>query len=66
MPYKILLSQVDPERLLYLGISDQTYHEIFDEPLGKLVIEALPLNLIIIDVFKMEVKQWIPKRPIEK
>ena len=28
--------------------------------------QLLPLNLIIIDVFQLKVKQWIPKRPIEK
>ncbi|NEO51178.1 MAG: fatty-acid synthase [Moorea sp. SIO4A3] len=64
--YKILLTQVDPERIIYLAITEQTYNEIFDEPLGRLVIEELPLNLIIIDVVQLEVKQWIPKRPIEK
>jgi len=64
--YKILLSKVDPHRIIYLAITEQTYNEIFNEPLGGLVIEELPLNLIIIDVFQLKVKQWIPKRPIEK
>ncbi|NEO69826.1 element excision factor XisH family protein [Moorena sp. SIO3H5] len=64
--YKLLLTQVDPERIIYLAITEQTYNEIFDEPLGRLVIEELPLNLIIIDVVQLDVKQWIPKRPIEK
>ncbi len=64
--YKIILKQVDPTRIIYLAITQETYNEIFDEPIGQLVIQELQLNLIIIDIIQLEIKQWIPKRPIEK
>jgi hypothetical protein len=64
--YRLLLHQVDPKRDLYLAISQATYSEIFSEPIGKLVIEQLLLNLIIVDLKKKEISQWIPSPAIEK
>ncbi len=64
--YRLLLNQVDPERDLYLAISEATYSNIFTEPIGKLAIAQLPLKLIIVDLKKKEISQWIPSRPIEK
>lgn len=64
--YRLLLAQVDPEREIYLAIMDITYDEIFNEPIGKMVIEELPLKLMIVDVEKVEVKQWIPPRTTRK
>ena len=57
--YQLLLQQIEPERVIYLAITQEMKNEIFSEPLGELVIEKLPLRLIIIDVEKDEVKQWI-------
>ncbi|MEA5582649.1 XisH family protein [Nodularia harveyana UHCC-0300] len=64
--YRLLLNQVDPERDLYLAVSEATYSDIFTEPIGKLVIADLPLKLIVVNLEKKEVSQWIPSRPIEK
>lgn len=62
--YRILLNQVDPGREIYLAVTEVTYDEIFSEPLGKVVISDLPLKLLVVDVEKAEVKQWIPPRAI--
>ncbi|MEC4986845.1 MAG: XisH family protein [Oscillatoria sp. PMC 1068.18] len=64
--YHLLLKKVDPEREIYLAITDLTYDEIFNEPIGKLVISDLPLKLLVVDVEKVEVKQWIPPRTTPK
>ncbi|NET01454.1 MAG: fatty-acid synthase [Sphaerospermopsis sp. SIO1G2] len=64
--YRLLLHQVDPERDLYLAISQSTYSEIFNEPIGKLVIDDLSLKLIIVDLNKKAISKWIPSPPIEK
>ncbi|AUT03579.1 fatty-acid synthase [Nostoc sp. CENA543] len=62
--YQLLLNQVDPDRVIYLAITDITYEEIFSEPIGQLVISELPMRLLIVDTEKVEVKQWIPTRII--
>ncbi|MEM7797983.1 MAG: element excision factor XisH family protein [Chloroflexota bacterium] len=57
--YKLLLNQVDQSRKIYLAISEIAFDEIFGKPIGELVINGLPMRLVIIDVEKIEVKQWI-------
>jgi hypothetical protein len=64
--YQLLLREVEPEREIYLAITSQMYNEIFNELLGQLVINNLPLKLLVIDLEKVEIKQWIPKRIAEK
>jgi hypothetical protein len=58
--YRLLLTQVDPERELYLAIADTTFDAIFSEPIGDLVIRELPMKLLIVNVEAVEVRQWIP------
>ncbi|MFZ1387743.1 MAG: element excision factor XisH family protein [Thiolinea sp.] len=59
--YQLLLKQVDPKRRVYLAISHIAYDEIFSEPIGELVINELPMDLIVIDVQAKEVQKWIKK-----
>ena len=58
--YKILLNQVDPDRDLYLAISETTYNDIFREPIGQLASAEIPLKLLIINIEHQEIIQWIP------
>jgi hypothetical protein len=57
--YQLLLKQVEPSRKLYLAITTKMNEEIFNEAIGKLVIKELNLNLIIVDINKEEINQWI-------
>ena len=59
--YQILLAEVDPDRKLYLAITTQTYSELFQEPIGQLVLKALPLKLVVVDITSQEITQWIPQ-----
>ena len=58
--YQLLLTQVDPDRKLYLAITTQTYENLFQEPIGQLVLQDLPLRLLIVDIAAQEIRQWIP------
>jgi hypothetical protein len=64
--YRLLLNQVDPDREVYLAIPEETYNDIFSEPIGKLAIAQLSLKLVIVNLAKQEISQWIPARPIKK
>jgi hypothetical protein len=55
-----MLNQVDPDRDLYLAISERTYNDIFSEPIGQLAIAEIPLKLLIINIEHQEIIQWIP------
>jgi hypothetical protein len=64
--YRLLLNQVDPDRILYLAVPDRAYRELFAEPIGELVINNLPLHLLVVDIEEDKVKTWIPERPTER
>jgi hypothetical protein len=51
-----------PLHPVQLAISDITYDEIFNEPIGEVVISDLPMQLLVVDVEKIKVKLWIPPR----
>jgi hypothetical protein len=57
-----MLNRVDPGREIYLAVSEETYDEIFKEPIGEVVINDLPLKLLVVDLERTGVKQWIPPR----
>lgn len=59
--YQLLLKQLDPKRKVYLAITHIAYDEIFSEPIGELVINDLPMDLVVIDTETTEVKKWIRK-----
>ena len=63
--YRLLLNKVDPERELYLAVTDVVYHEVFGEPIGEVVINDLPLHVLVVGAEREEVQQWIPPQPIE-
>jgi XisH protein len=58
--YQLLLTQVDPERSVYLAITTEVYDDLFQEPIGKLVLRDLPLKLVVVSIELQEVSQWIP------
>jgi len=64
--YRLLLGQIEPEREIYLAVTSIAFDDIFSEPIGELVIDQLPLKLVVIDIEKVEVEQWIPSRHIER
>ena len=63
MLYRLLLNKVDPEREIFLAITNVAYDEIFSEPIGEVVIKDLPLQLLVVDIEKAEVQRWIPAQP---
>ncbi len=57
--YSLLLGKVDPEREIYLAVTDTVYDELFNEPVGELVVNELPMRLLVINTKRAEVQQWI-------
>lgn len=57
--YRLLLEKIDPEREVYLAITELLYEYFFCEPIGELVINELPLKMIIVNLQKVEITKWI-------
>ena len=56
--YEILLEQQDT-RVLYLAIKESAYQEIFEEPIGKILLKRKIINLVVFDEKKEVILQWI-------
>jgi hypothetical protein len=57
--YRALLSQVEPDRLLYLGVTTRVYDSVLSEPIGQLVAAEVRLRIVVFDPQQQKVIRWI-------
>jgi XisH protein len=57
--YRAFLAEVEPERKLYLAISEKAYHDTFRLEAVQLLIKRFAMALIVVDVEQKEVVEWI-------
>ncbi len=57
--YQNLLEDEEPDRILYLAITKETYDGIFSEPFVEKLRKRQNLNLIIFDKVEEVILQWI-------
>ena len=58
--YLSVLEETEPERELFLAVTDDVYASFFSQPLGQKQIARFALKLLIYDSEKEEVVQWQP------
>ena len=58
--YHDVLLQVEPERDLYLAINEETFVNLFEEPIGKLLLDNRRVRLLVFDPQTEVIRQWIP------
>ena len=57
--YRTVLAEREPNRILYLAVSKYILIEIFEEPLGKLLLEKNSVRLIGFDPKEETINKWI-------
>src|SRR5438876_893202 len=57
--YRSILEEQEPDRMLFLAIPDEPA-ELFDEPIGQLLITKHLIRAVVFDPRKEEVLRWIP------
>jgi hypothetical protein len=57
--YRALLAQAEPNRTLFLGVSDLTYNSVLSEPLGRMVVADVRLRILVFDPLEQKVVRWI-------
>ncbi len=60
MLYLNILLDVEPDRQIYLAVSSIKYVEIFEDSLGKLLLNKGVVRLLVFDPKTESIKQWIP------
>ena len=53
-------SENQSDRVLYLAIREDTYDELFVEPIGEMLLENHRLRLIVFDEVEEVLIKWIP------
>jgi hypothetical protein len=56
--YQSWMSRMEPERHLFLAISDETATEVFEDASGRVLIEDYELRLLIVNMKREEIVQW--------
>ena len=57
--YYLIMEDEDPERVLYLAISQTVFAGFFSEEICQMVLRKKSINLIIFDSETEEIVQWI-------
>ncbi len=51
--------KLQPERLLYLAIHQEAYSDVFEDPIGQVLLENKRLKLLVFDAIQEVILQWI-------
>jgi hypothetical protein len=62
--YLAVLNRTERERTLYLAIHEDVYLNIFEESLGKLLLEEYKIPLMIFELDREVILKWIPENTI--
>jgi hypothetical protein len=57
--YQDILTELEPERALYLAVPNSVFDDLFEEPIGKLLLRNRRLRLISFDPKQEVIRQWI-------
>jgi hypothetical protein len=57
--YQDILARTQPNRVLYLAVRDATYADIFEEPIGEVLLENRRVRLIVFDPQVEVIIKWI-------
>ncbi len=58
--YRSVLERTEPERNLYLAIHKEILSDVFEEPLGALLLEDYKMALMVFDIKNEVILKWIP------
>ncbi|TMQ04461.1 MAG: fatty-acid synthase [Deltaproteobacteria bacterium] len=61
--YHDILARVEPDRELFLAVSDMVYSEIFEEAIGQLLLANERLKLLVFNPETEVIEQWTPEPP---
>jgi hypothetical protein len=58
--YRSVMVRTEPERDLYLAVHQEIFTDIFEEPLGHILLEDYHILLVVFDYQTEEIIKWIP------
>ena len=64
--YHHVLDIREPDRDLFLAIREVVYNDIFEEPIGQILLERNLLRLVLFDSETKEIVRWIPSTTFDE
>lgn len=61
-----MLETLEPDRVLYLAVSETAYEDAFEDPLGQLLLAKGRAKLLIYSDDTETIRQWTPEPPTGK
>jgi hypothetical protein len=58
--YHDILARTEPDRMLYLAVRKAVFIDLFEEPIGRLMLENQRVRLIVFDSRAEVIVKWIP------
>ncbi|NEO53642.1 MAG: fatty-acid synthase [Okeania sp. SIO3B5] len=58
--YYDVLEDLEPDRELYLAIKDLVFSNLFEEPIGQVLLRKKRLKLIVFNPTQEVISRWIP------
>lgn len=59
--YHDVLEEIEPDRVLYLAVPKAVAEDLFEEPLGQLILTKRGIRVMSFDPDKQEIVKWIPE-----
>ncbi|MBI3958733.1 MAG: XisH family protein [Chloroflexi bacterium] len=57
--YRTIMRKTEPDRELYIAVRQAIFLELFEEPVGTLLLESEHIRLIVFDPQAEEIVKWI-------
>jgi hypothetical protein len=61
--YHDILARVEPTRTLYLAVDADVHHEVFEDPVGELLLSNGRVRLLVFNKEAEVIEQWTPTPP---
>jgi hypothetical protein len=57
--YHDILARLEPDRTLYLAVRQDVFDNLFEEPIGKILLENKRVRLMVFDSDKEVITRWV-------
>ena len=57
--YRIALRANEPDRILFVGITEDVYDEVFELPFAKMVVDEIKMQIIVVNPQTNKIVKWI-------
>ena len=58
--YHDVLAEIEPERAVYLAVHEEVFSDLWDEPIGQLLLKNQRVRLVVFDPKEEVIVRWLP------